>query len=126
MQSKKEAPILQVLSTTKQETKHYQAVAAFIKKESRPGDKQVVKAYLTMEDKVIFNPTENGAFKALWESGQLALLIALPRCWQDLSLESLATLLDLDLEDDDFEEWSQLTIDERIDILYENSLSVNY
>lgn len=126
-QAAQEPPIVKLIATSKREASHYNEALKFALKVANPRDNSIQTVHLNLADTLVFNAKQDDAFKRLWLRGELALLVAFPCNWQTLSLKALNALLDIDMdEDEDAEDWPDMSVEERFDLIYENSLKVHF
>ncbi len=111
-----EAPIVKVQAKSKREVEHYEAAYAFAQRMSDPKNDTRMTIHLNMQDELVFNMPEDEHYKALWEKGELMLLVAFPRNWKTMPLS---------ISEEEAEEFDELDTDDgRFDFLYETGMSV--
>ncbi len=124
------SPILTVLDKSNKEDQHYQSALAFANQVSDSKSAALQTVHFTMQDTLVFNIKKDAEYKRLWESSQLALLVSFPCNWKTIGLRDLIKVLTIDLDDfdddgdNDFDEWDDLTAEERFDLLFETGLQV--
>lgn len=124
------SPILSVLEKSKKEDDHFQSALAFANKVSDPKSTAIQTVHVTMQDTLVFNMKKDAEYNSLWTSQQLAQLVAFPRNWKTIGLRDLIKVLAIDLDDfdddgdNDFDEWDDLSAEERFDLLFETGLQV--
>lgn len=111
-----EAPIIKVQAKSKKEAEHYEAAYAFAQRMSDPNSSEQMTVHLNMRDELEFNIKQDDRFQALWESGELMLLVAFPRNWKTAPLQ---------ISEEEADEFDDLDTEEgKFDYLYETGMAV--
>ncbi len=111
-------PIVKVQMNSSREAEHFQTVYQFALKNSDPKSSEIMTVHLDMKDEIHFNMVQDEAYQSLWKKGELMLLVAFPKNWKTMNIE-----VDPDMEDED-EDMTFDTDEERFDYLYEIGMSV--